>query len=186
MIKNLETKYYHTLTNDNGMTILFITYQMFAVVQKNNLNINMHSIKYWHTQKKTFILTSNLFIAYGRKNTIFSSLLSSLYKVYKYNVKKCLNKRRSIKIKKKYFNGFLLPFINRVDGYGLTPVSNNISAISLWSALLVEETGVPGENHRPVTIHNNIIKVLCFSIGTAYIFVTEMTHCMLISYNTVH
>ena len=46
MIKNLETKYYHTLTNDNGMTILFITYQMFAVVQKNNLNINMHSIKY--------------------------------------------------------------------------------------------------------------------------------------------
>jgi hypothetical protein len=27
---------------------------------------------------------------------------------------------------------------------------NNISAISLWSVLLVEETGVPGENHRPV------------------------------------
>ena len=26
MIKNLETEYYHTLTNDNGMTILFITY----------------------------------------------------------------------------------------------------------------------------------------------------------------
>jgi hypothetical protein len=24
---------------------------------------------------------------------------------------------------------------------------NNISAISLWSVLLVEETGVPGENH---------------------------------------
>jgi hypothetical protein len=27
---------------------------------------------------------------------------------------------------------------------------NNISVIS-WSVLLVEETGVPGENHRPVT-----------------------------------
>jgi len=27
---------------------------------------------------------------------------------------------------------------------------NNISAISWWSVLLVEETGVPGENHRPV------------------------------------
>jgi hypothetical protein len=25
---------------------------------------------------------------------------------------------------------------------------NNISVISWWSALLVEETGVPGENHR--------------------------------------
>jgi hypothetical protein len=27
---------------------------------------------------------------------------------------------------------------------------NNISAISWRSVLLVEETGVPGENHRPV------------------------------------
>jgi hypothetical protein len=26
---------------------------------------------------------------------------------------------------------------------------NNISVISWWSVLLVEETGVPGENHRP-------------------------------------
>jgi hypothetical protein len=30
---------------------------------------------------------------------------------------------------------------------------NNISAISWQSILLVEETGVPGENHRPVTSH---------------------------------
>jgi len=30
---------------------------------------------------------------------------------------------------------------------------NNISAILRWSDLLVEETGVPGENHRPVTSH---------------------------------
>ena len=30
---------------------------------------------------------------------------------------------------------------------------NNISAISWWSVLLVEKTGVPGENHRPVTSH---------------------------------
>jgi hypothetical protein len=27
---------------------------------------------------------------------------------------------------------------------------NNISVISWWSVLLVEETRVPGENHRPV------------------------------------
>ena len=27
---------------------------------------------------------------------------------------------------------------------------NNISVISWWSVLLVEETGVRGENHRPV------------------------------------
>ena len=30
---------------------------------------------------------------------------------------------------------------------------NNISVISRWSVLLVEETGLPGENHRPVSSH---------------------------------
>jgi len=30
---------------------------------------------------------------------------------------------------------------------------NNISVISWWSVLLVEETGVPRENHRYVTSH---------------------------------
>ena len=31
---------------------------------------------------------------------------------------------------------------------------NNISAISWWSVLFVEETGGPGENHRPVASHS--------------------------------
>jgi hypothetical protein len=30
---------------------------------------------------------------------------------------------------------------------------NNISVISWLSVLLVEETGVPGENHRPAASH---------------------------------
>ena len=30
---------------------------------------------------------------------------------------------------------------------------NNISVISWRTVLLVEETGEPGENHRPVTSH---------------------------------
>jgi hypothetical protein len=30
---------------------------------------------------------------------------------------------------------------------------NNISVRSWWSVLLVVETGVPGENHRPVVSH---------------------------------
>ena len=33
---------------------------------------------------------------------------------------------------------------------------NNISAISWQSVLLVEETRVPGENHRPATSHRQI------------------------------
>ena len=30
---------------------------------------------------------------------------------------------------------------------------NNISAIPWWSVFLMEETGVPGENHRPAASH---------------------------------
>jgi hypothetical protein len=30
---------------------------------------------------------------------------------------------------------------------------NNISVISLWSVLLMEETGVSGENHKPASSH---------------------------------
>jgi hypothetical protein len=30
---------------------------------------------------------------------------------------------------------------------------NNISVILWWSVLLMEETGVPGENQRPVASH---------------------------------
>ena len=30
---------------------------------------------------------------------------------------------------------------------------NNISVISWWSVLLVEETGIPGESHLPVASH---------------------------------
>ena len=33
------------------------------------------------------------------------------------------------------------------------PSFNNISVISWWSVLLVEEAGIPGENHRPIGIH---------------------------------
>ena len=33
---------------------------------------------------------------------------------------------------------------------------NNISVISLHSVLLVEETGVPGENYRQILSHNAV------------------------------
>ena len=34
---------------------------------------------------------------------------------------------------------------------------NNISVISWWSVLLVEETGMPGENHLPVASHRQTL-----------------------------
>ena len=42
---------------------------------------------------------------------------------------------------------------NRVRIMVFNATFNNISAISWWSVLLVEETGVPGENHRPAASH---------------------------------
>jgi len=42
------------------------------------------------------------------------------------------------------------------NGFGfmvLNATFNNITVIMWRSVLLVEETGVPGENHRPVASH---------------------------------
>jgi hypothetical protein len=44
----------------------------------------------------------------------------------------------------------------KIDGLGYC-VFNNISVISWRSVLLVEETGVPGENHRPATSHRQTL-----------------------------
>ena len=58
-----------------------------------------------------------------------------------------------------FFYGFQYTFPNKCSVknkglvYGANATINNISVISWQSFLLVEETGVPRENHRPVAIH---------------------------------
>ena len=64
------------------------------------------------------------------------------------------------------------------DGFGLfvclmvfNATFNNISVISWRSVLLMEETGVPGENHRPVTSHrqtlsHNVVHLALIEIRT--------------------
>ena len=47
---------------------------------------------------------------------------------------------------------------------------NNISVISWWSVLFVEETGVPGENHRPAasrlqTWSHNVLSITSHNIS---------------------
>jgi hypothetical protein len=37
---------------------------------------------------------------------------------------------------------------------------NNISVISWWSFLLVEETGVPGENNRPPKVADKLYHIM--------------------------
>ena len=55
------------------------------------------------------------------------------------------------------FNQHLLTlkswFFGHVGFMIFNAIFNNILAISWRSVLMVEETGVPGENHRPVASH---------------------------------
>ena len=51
---------------------------------------------------------------------------------------------------------------------------NNISVISWLSVLLMEETGVPGENHRPVTSHwQTFLSLGCLSLFHLRFLVTS-------------
>ena len=51
---------------------------------------------------------------------------------------------------------------------------NNISVISWLSVLLMEETGVPGENHRPVTSHwQTFLSLCCLSLFDLRFLVTS-------------
>jgi hypothetical protein len=54
----------------------------------------------------------------------------------------------------------------------------NISAISWWSVLMVEETGVPGENHRPAAIHRQTspIRLIDFCCLTPLSVIFQLYH----------
>jgi hypothetical protein len=61
--------------------------------------------------------------------------------------------RRRIKAVNKETLGELKSIIGLVWFMVFNPTFNNISVISWWSVLLVEETEVPGENHLLVASH---------------------------------
>ena len=71
-----------------------------------------------------------------------------IYKWYIYSDKSnqiLMDKTDEIKDKRKLSGGVRVMVFNATF--------NNISVISWRSILLVDETGVPGENHRPVASH---------------------------------
>jgi hypothetical protein len=43
---------------------------------------------------------------------------------------------------------------------------NNILAISCWTVLLMEGTGVSGENHRPVEVTDKLYHVMFYRVNS--------------------
>ena len=66
-----------------------------------------------------------------------------------FNIFQNATKRRFLSLKR---TTIVLSFPDRFWFMVFNATFNNISAISWWLILLVEETGVPGENHWPVVI----------------------------------
>ena len=53
-----------------------------------------------------------------------------------------------------YFTGVVILVLEKVCGFMVfNTIFNNITVISCQPVLLLEETGIPGENHRPVVSH---------------------------------
>ena len=48
---------------------------------------------------------------------------------------------------------YFVGHVSRFMVFNATFNTISVTSISWWSVLLVEETRVPGENHRPVTSH---------------------------------
>ena len=71
---------------------------------------------------------------------------------------------------------------------------NNISVISWRSIFLVEETGVPGENHRPVASHWQTLSQCCieytstwtgFELTASLVIGTDCTGSCKFNYHTI-
>ena len=69
---------------------------------------------------------------------------------------------------------------------------NNISVISWWSVLLLEETGVSGEHHRPVaslwkTLSQNVVHLAItrFEVTTLVVICTDYTGSFKSNYYTI-
>ena len=59
----------------------------------------------------------------------------------------------------------------------LNTTFNNILVILWWSVLLVEETGVPGENHGPVSSHWQILYNDIMMVRTLHIYLSSIFNC---------
>ena len=91
-----------------------------------------------HLQALSDVVWLNFCLLLKNNNLLFSY-------IYLFN--------KAFKILRKSAGPLLMPIYNRVRVMLLNATFNNISVISWQSILLVEKTGVPGENHQTVASH---------------------------------
>ena len=87
---------------------------------------------------------------------------------------------------------YCVRILHRVDCFmTFNAIFNNISVISLRSVLLVEETGIPGENHRPVASHWQTLShtvvhlALRFELTTSVVICTDCIGSCKSNYHTI-
>ena len=93
--------------------------------------------------------SGKIFRAVREKKNILTLVMSEkkILKETKNHIPPCKLNGRSL------ITCHMLIFINGFGFMVFNATFDNISIISWWSGLLVEETRVPGENHRPVASH---------------------------------
>ena len=85
---------------------------------------------------QNMMVISNALICNLRNRKIFTGIMIFFYSLHSQKCSSC---------------EFILIYRIRVVVFNAT--FNNISVISWWSVLLVDETKLPGENHQPATSH---------------------------------
>ena len=75
-------------------------------------------------------------------------VLSGQFKDYKIGICYFSAKHAALRSNSKYWLAWNQDDVSQWMVMVFNPTFNNISVKSWWSALLVEETGIPGENHR--------------------------------------
>ena len=102
------------------------------IIQPHNTILNWKYYMY----KMCFSLTGNL--------TVGIIIFLSKSNICEYTVKRWYQNAK---------NSTCWPYTYSCTAFQINTIFNNISVISWWSVLLVEETGVPGKNHQPAASH---------------------------------